>query len=317
VADIDWEPEDTNLARWHLIRELRQRLESLQRAGLSSIPIARPLEGATLREPLASSVPRTESVARVESSPPSVRPEPTSAPAPREVAAPGAPTPRFATPVFQASAPSLFEEPGLDANPIPATERPALLKVLATEVSACTKCTELAETRTQTVFADGSPTARLMFIGEAPGADEDRQGVPFVGRAGQLLTDMITKGMGLKRQDVYIAKILKCRPPENRDPTFEESSNCVGYLKRQIEIVRPEFLCLLGRIATSTLLETTLSMSRLRGKWHRYRGIPTVVTYHPAYLLRYPAFKKESWEDLQMLMNALGLPVRARGKGPS
>jgi DNA polymerase len=181
----------------------------------------------------------------------------------------------------------------------------------------CTKCSELAATRTQTVFADGSPTARLMFIGEAPGADEDRQGVPFVGRAGQLLTDMITKGMGLKRQDVYIANILKCRPPENRDPTLEESSNCIGYLERQIEVVRPEFLCLLGRVAVSTLLETTLSMSKLRGKWYRYRGIPTIVTYHPAYLLRSPAFKKESWEDLQMLMNAMGLPVRARGKGPA
>jgi uracil-DNA glycosylase len=210
----------------------------------------------------------------------------------------------------------LFQEPGLESNPIADAERPALLQQLAAVVSVCTKCTELAETRTQTVFADGSATARLMFIGEAPGADEDRQGVPFVGRAGQRLTDMITKGMGLKRQDVYIANILKCRPPENRDPTFEESSNCLGYLERQIEIVRPEFLCLLGRVAASTLLETTLSMSRLRGKWHRYRGIPTVVTYHPAYLLRSPGFKKESWEDLQMLMNAMGLPVPARGKGP-
>jgi DNA polymerase len=210
----------------------------------------------------------------------------------------------------------LFQEPALEAAPIAAAERPALLKLLAAEVSVCTKCTELAATRTQTVFADGSPAARLMFIGEAPGADEDRQGVPFVGRAGQLLTDMITKGMGLKRQDVYIANILKCRPPENRDPTAEESCNCLGYLERQIEIIRPEFLCLLGRVAASTVLETTLSMSRLRGKWHRYRRIPTVVTYHPAFLLRSPAFKKESWEDLQMLMNAMGLPVPSRGKRP-
>ena len=124
-----------------------------------------------------------------------------------------------------------------------------MLQALAAEVAGCRKCPHLAETRTQTVFADGSPTARLMFIGEAPGADEDRSGVPFVGRAGQLLTDMITKGMGLKREDVYIANILKCRPPENRDPTLEESANCIGYLERQIEIVRPEFLCLLGRIA--------------------------------------------------------------------
>jgi DNA polymerase len=148
-----------------------------------------------------------------------------------------------------------------------------------------------------------------MFIGEAPGADEDRQGLPFVGRAGMLLTDMITKGMGLKRQDVYIANILKCRPPENRDPAPEESANCLPYLERQIEIVGPELLCLLGRIAAQTLLKTNLSMGRLRGKWLRYRDIPTLVTYHPAYLLRNPASKKESWEDLKMLMNALGLPV--------
>ena len=172
----------------------------------------------------------------------------------------------------------------------------------------------LAETRTQTVFADGSPTARLMFIGEAPGADEDRIGRPFVGRAGQLLTDMITKGMGLHREDVYIANILKCRPPENREPSLEESANCLPYLERQIEIVRPEFLCLLGRSAVSALLETTLSMGRLRGKWYRYRGIPTIVTYHPSYLLRTPSAKKDAWQDLQMLMNAMGLAIPSRRK---
>jgi uracil-DNA glycosylase len=189
-----------------------------------------------------------------------------------------------------------------------------LLQALAAQVSVCRKCSQLADTRTQTVFADGSATARLMFIGEAPGADEDRLGVPFVGRAGQLLTDMITKGMGIKREEVYIANILKCRPPENRDPALDECANCLPYLEHQIEIVRPEFLCLLGRIAVQTLLETSLSMARLRGKWYRYRGIPTIVTYHPAYLLRNPASKKEAWEDLQMLMNALGIPVPSRKK---
>jgi DNA polymerase len=197
---------------------------------------------------------------------------------------------------------------------VPPEERSALLKTLAAEVAVCTKCSELAQTRTQTVFADGGPSARLMFIGEAPGADEDRQGLPFVGRAGQLLTDMITKGMGLKRQDVYIANILKCRPPENRLPSAEESENCLPYLKRQIEIVRPEFICLLGLTAVQGLLGTNLSMSRLRGKWYRYEGIPTIVTYHPAYLLRNPASKKEAWEDLQMLMTAMGVPIPGRQK---
>jgi DNA polymerase len=123
---------------------------------------------------------------------------------------------------------------------------------------------------------------------------------------------MITKGMGLRRQDVYIANVLKCRPPDNRDPSLEESNNCRSYLERQIEIVRPEFLCLLGRSAVATLLETSLSMGRLRGKWYRYRSIPTMVTYHPSYLLRTPSAKKDAWKDLQMLMNAMGLAVPAR-----
>jgi DNA polymerase len=209
---------------------------------------------------------------------------------------------------------SLFEEAGFDDPPVPAADRQALLQALACDVSRCVKCQELARTRTRTVFADGSPTARLMFIGEAPGADEDRTGVPFVGRAGQLLTDMITKGMRLRREDVYIANILKCRPPENREPSLEESANCLPYLERQIEIVRPEFLCLLGRTAVQGLLGTSLSMGRMRGKWYRHRGIPTLVTYHPSYLLRTPAAKKEAWEDLQLLMNAMGLVLPQRGR---
>jgi DNA polymerase len=206
----------------------------------------------------------------------------------------------------------LFDESELDSPVVPPEERPALLSALAAEVAGRLKCPHLAATRTQTVFADGSPTARLMFIGEAPGGEEDRTGVPFVGPAGRLLTDMITKGMGLDRRDVYIANILKCRPPENRDPTTEESSNCFPYLERQIEIVRPEFICLLGRISASILLNTALSMGRLRGKWHRVHGVPTIATYHPAYLLRNPAAKKDAWEDLQMLMRAMGLPIPRR-----
>lgn len=153
-----------------------------------------------------------------------------------------------------------------------------------------------------------------MFIGEAPGADEDRKGEPFVGKAGQLLTDMITKGMGLKREDVYIANILKCRPPENRTPDTEEMGRCLPYLEKQIEIIRPEFLCLLGKTAVTALMQTVMPMNRLRGKWHRYRGIPTVATWHPAYLLRTPTAKKEAWDDLQLLMYAMGLKVPDRKK---
>jgi DNA polymerase len=209
---------------------------------------------------------------------------------------------------------SSLEEPGFPTEPMPAADRPAALLVLADEVAACWKCAHLAASRTQTVFGDGNPTAKLMFVGEAPGADEDRLGVPFVGRAGQLLTDMITKGMGLRREEVYIANVLKCRPPGNREPSLEESANCRSFLERQIEIVRPEFLCLLGRSAAFALLGSSLSMARLRRRWYRYRGIPTMATYHPSYLLRTPSAKKDAWQDLQMLMHAMGLKIPERRK---
>jgi DNA polymerase len=210
---------------------------------------------------------------------------------------------------------SLFGDAEMDTPVVAAEERPARLAALKAEVAACTKCPHLAATRTQTVFGTGSPTARLMFVGEAPGADEDRTGLPFVGRAGQLLTDMITKGMGLTREEVYIANILKSRPPENRTPLPDEVANCLPYLERQIAIIRPEFLCLLGKVAASALLDTTLSLGRLRSRWYHYRGIPAVVTYHPAYLLRNPASKKEAWDDLQMLMKAMGLTPPGGKKG--
>lgn len=304
-----------------LIREVRQRLESLQRAGVKGLPHVDAAVLAVPRPPAAEP-------ARMA---PAVEARTTSAPAPRTAiapkpAAPSAPSAEPPPPASPRAAPesrpaaaagglgSLFDEPGFSSPPVPAAERAAILEVLAQDVASCVKCQQLARTRTRTVFADGSPTARLMFIGEAPGADEDRTGVPFVGRAGQLLTDMITKGMRLRREDVYIANILKCRPPENRDPTLEESANCLPYLERQIEVVRPEFLCLLGRTAVQGILGTSLSMSRMRGKWYRHRGIPTVVTYHPSYLLRNPAAKKDAWEDLQILMNAMGLAIPGKGK---
>ncbi|WP_435005755.1 uracil-DNA glycosylase [Tundrisphaera lichenicola] len=208
---------------------------------------------------------------------------------------------------------SLFAEPTLDVI-VPEGDRAGLLETLAREVAACARCPHLASSRTQTVFGEGSPTARLMFIGEAPGADEDQTGRPFIGRAGALLTDMITKGMGLTREEVYIANILKSRPPENRTPLPDEIEHCLPYLERQIAIIRPEFLCLLGKTAASALLETALPLGRLRNKWHRYRKIPTIVTYHPSALLRNPAWKRDTWEDLQVLMQAMGLKGSPRKK---
>jgi DNA polymerase len=165
-------------------------------------------------------------------------------------------------------------------------------------VSICTRC-PLSETRTQTVFGTGNVHARWMFIGEAPGAEEDRQGEPFVGRAGQLLTSMI-RALGLQRGDVYIANVLKCRPPGNRDPRPEEAASCRGYLERQIELVSPSIVVAVGRIAAQNLLATDTPLARLRGKLHSLgaRGWPLVVTYHPAYLLRSPGEKRKAWQDL-------------------
>lgn len=178
------------------------------------------------------------------------------------------------------------------------------LNLISQEVAQCTKC-PIHEDRTHTVFGTGNPQAKLVFVGEAPGAEEDRQGLPFVGRAGQLLTDIIVKGMKMHREDVYICNVLKCRPPNNRDPNPIEVLNCEPYLLRQLELIRPKVICALGRISAQTLLKTTASLNELRGKWHNYHGIPLRVTYHPAYLLRNPADKKKAWIDIQEVMKLL------------
>ncbi len=175
------------------------------------------------------------------------------------------------------------------------------------EAGSCRLCT-LSKTRTNVVFGVGSVKARLMFVGEAPGRDEDLQGEPFVGRAGRLLTDMIA-AMGLKRSDVYIANILKCRPPNNRKPAPDEVECCEPYLKRQIRIMKPEVICALGAVAAQTLLKTKAPISRLRGEFHSYEGAGLLPTFHPAYLLRNPAAKTDAWEDLQMVMKKLGLEI--------
>lgn len=186
------------------------------------------------------------------------------------------------------------------------------LRLLAVEVSQCQRCPELAATRTQTVFADGGPGVELCFVGEAPGGDEDAQGVPFVGAAGQLL-NRILAACGLRREEVYICNTLKCRPPGNRTPHVQELANCHGYLEKQLELVRPKVICTLGGSAAQAVLGTTLSLGKLRGRFHRYREItPVLCTYHPAYLLphRYPEKKREVWEDMKMLMAHLGRPVK-------
>jgi DNA polymerase len=173
------------------------------------------------------------------------------------------------------------------------------LNVLQKEVSSCVKCPELVANRTQTVFGDGDPDVRLMVIGEAPGKQEDIKGIPFVGDAGELLTNIL-KACGFDRKDVYIANVLKCRPPDNRNPTDEEVCNCRGFLDKQIEIIKPKFLLLLGSVASKAVLGN--SVTSLRGIWHEYEGIPTLVSYHPAYLLRNPDAKKDVGKDMRMLL---------------
>jgi len=180
---------------------------------------------------------------------------------------------------------------------------------MAAVVKECTKC-PLAKQRTQAVFARGDISARIMFVGEGPGADEDRLGEPFVGRAGQLL-DRIIEAMGLARDAVYIANVVKCRPPGNRVPTFEETAECFPYLVEQIDLVRPEILVALGATAARALLDTQGSMASLRGQVFEYRGFPLVCTYHPAYLLRNPADKGKVWEDMKLVMQRLGMPLPA------
>jgi len=167
---------------------------------------------------------------------------------------------------------------------------------LERQVAACTRCA-LHATRTQTVFGVGNREAKWLFVGEAPGADEDRKGEPFVGRAGQLLNAMI-EALGFRREDVYIANVLKCRPPGNRDPQPNEVENCEPYLVRQIELIHPRLIVALGRHAAHSLLKTDAPLARLRGQRLAYRGTPLVVTFHPAYLLRSPLDKRRAWDDL-------------------
>lgn len=189
-------------------------------------------------------------------------------------------------------------------------ERVAALERLKCRVAVCERCPHLARSRRNTVFGVGNPRPRLVFMGEAPGADEDAQGVPFVGRAGQKLTEIIERGMGLRREDVYILNTIKCRPPGNRAPTAEEAANCREYLDAQLEILKPEFLCCLGVTAAQHLLGTSEPIGRLRGRFYDYHGIRVMCTYHPSYVLRFPeAARPAVWQDIQMLMKAMGLRV--------
>jgi uracil-DNA glycosylase len=204
----------------------------------------------------------------------------------------------------------VFSAPPQIAGAVPVEERAAALQAIREDLGDCTRCA-LHKGRNKIVFGVGNPAARLMFVGEGPGADEDAQGEPFVGRAGQLLNNMIA-AMGLKREECYIANIVKCRPPGNRTPEPDEANTCSPFLFRQIDVVRPQVLVALGATAATYLLGARQPLAGLRGRVHAYRGLSLIVTYHPAFLLRDPRQKKEAWADLQIAMKELGLKAPAK-----
>lgn len=310
-------------------RLVLQRLQSLRRAGvsqltrqsetsteLSSSPGAAP--AAAPSRPNTPAINPAELAGVASSATPTVAPTPLGvqtprvdqptrrqvdlpSPAQKEVPASRSPLVTTPSPVAPAGA-------SLEASMVPSENaRVHQLQILRQEVADCTRCPQLAQTRKQTVFGTGDPFARLVFMGEAPGADEDRTGEPFVGRAGQLLTDIIEKGMQLKRSDVYILNTLKCRPPENRVPAEDEVTNCRPFFERQLELLQPEFICCLGLVAAQALLRTKKTVGQLRGSWYDYQGSRVLVTYHPSYLLRAPDAKQETWKDIKMLLAAMGL----------
>ena len=202
-----------------------------------------------------------------------------------------------------------FQAPPPIAPEVASSDRASALQLIREDIGDCTRCA-LHKGRNRIVFADGDPNARLLFVGEGPGADEDAQGLPFVGRAGQLLNNMIA-AMGLKREEVYIANVVKCRPPQNRTPEPEEANTCSPFLFRQIDVVRPEVIVALGATAATYLLGQRQPLAGLRSRIHAFRGSKLIVTYHPAFLLRDPRQKKEAWADLQIAMHELGLKARS------
>jgi uracil-DNA glycosylase family 4 len=222
--------------------------------------------------------------------------------------------------VPQAAA-AVISEPSAADQEVPADftmptikNKPAALKVIREDIGDCTRC-RLHKGRTNIVFGVGNMDADIMFVGEGPGADEDAQGEPFVGRAGQLLNNMIT-AMGISREDVYIANVVKCRPPGNRTPETDECDTCSPFLLRQIEVIKPKVIVALGATAAKNLLLVNDSMGNLRGRWYDFKGARLAVTYHPAYLLRDPRQKAETWKDLQMVMKFLGLKPPAKSSEP-
>jgi len=281
-----------------LLDSVRDYLAQLAEEGLEGLPAGVPAcagSGVAPASPSAPVPPRLAQSAR--------------AAAPAVVAAPPS-VGRAAPPALSRPTPVVGEL----LSRYPGLEKTDTLEALREFIGECKRC-KLAPLRTHLVFGVGNPRAELMFVGEAPGADEDARGEPFVGRAGQLLTDIIERGMGLRRSDVYICNVIKCRPPDNRNPEPDEVAACEPFLMRQIDLVRPRAIVGLGTFAVQALLKVKTPISRLRGVWQEVRGIRMMPTFHPAYLLRSPAEKRVVWQDIQEVMKLLGLKPPLRGRG--
>ncbi|MGE5191081.1 MAG: uracil-DNA glycosylase [Deltaproteobacteria bacterium] len=292
-------------------RRLRQQLESFSRAGLQFLP----RRDATLITPVQAVAAPAVAV-RGTASLPNLQPAKASMPQPKSAVSEKALSrPAEAkSPPTNADGPILFESASPPRSPgsvATLAERQKALAILDDKVKACTRCRELADTRTQTVFGVGNPQARILFIGEAPGADEDAQGEPFVGRAGKLLNDIIAASR-LKREELYICNVLKCRPPANRAPAEDECANCREYLDGQLATIDPEYIVCWGAVAAQNLLKTTFTIGKLRGRFLQHGRAKVLCTYHPSYLLRNPAAKKDVWQDMQFLMADMGVDLKSK-----
>ena len=299
-----------------LTRALRQELEGWRRAGLSHLPIAPRKRTAAATKPPAT---RSAAVGSPSARPAVAVSSRTAAAAsntnvmtktatPPAVAA-ASPSPKSSTASIAHALPVLAAAMAPSPHPTGSVEdREWRLDQLKQRVAQCVRCQELASTRTQTVFGVGSSVASIMFIGEAPGADEDAEGIPFVGKAGQLM-DKIIAAAGLKREEIYICNILRCRPPGNRKPQPTEAANCREYLDGQIAVINPEYIICWGATAAQNLLATEDAIGRLRGRFFQYGSAKVLCTYHPSYLLRNPSAKKDVWEDIKIFLKEAGLPL--------
>ena len=270
-----------------ITESVHRYVESLQEGGVTGLPRA---SARGFGETEKSEYGKSSSAPRVPESPSPRVPSPAAS-------RPQPPVPPSVAPAVATQAGDLFLSPKVQTV--------QTLEELRAEIGDCRRC-KLCQGRTKIVFGVGNPRAELVFVGEGPGRDEDLKGEPFVGRAGQLLTEIITKGMKLRREDVYIANVVKCRPPENRNPEPDEIAACEPFLVKQLDLIKPRIIVALGTFAAQTLLRTKTPISRLRGVWHTYQGVKLMPTLHPAYLLRNPNDKRLVWQDIQAVLREMG-----------